>query len=191
VDHPPRAASLVILAGGESRRMGQPKAGLRFGEGTLLDWMIGRLGPAFAEVLVSTNEAMRPPGRARIVPDLHPHAGPLAGIEACLAATTQGAAFVVACDMPLVTAELARAILDGLEGRQAAVPVIGGRPEPACAAYARSAAPIISAALDRGDRRAASILTDLDVNWLDGLDAGLFRNANTPEEYRALLDALL
>jgi molybdenum cofactor guanylyltransferase len=169
--------------------MGQAKAGLRFGGGTLLEWVIARLGPAFAEVLVAANEHSALPADARLVPDLHPFAGPLAGIEAGLVASAHELVFAVACDMPLVTLELARVIVGGVDHHDAAVPVIDHRPEPACAAYARTAAPGIAAALQRGERKAASVLHGLDVNWLQGLDAGLFRNLNTPQEYQALLDA--
>ena len=169
--------------------MGRTKAALEFGGSTLLEWVIGRVGSDFAEVLVSANDDIAAPGGARVVPDRHPLAGPLAGIEAGLAAAVHPAIFAVACDMPLVTPELARTIVAALAGHEAAVPLIGGRPEPACAAYARSAAPRIAAALDRGQHQAARVLEDLDVHWLEGLDAGLFRNVNTPKDYRALLDA--
>jgi molybdopterin-guanine dinucleotide biosynthesis protein A len=169
--------------------MGRPKAALPFGGVTLLDWVVARLGPAFAEVLVSANGDADPPPDARVVPDLHPFAGPLAGIEAGLRASAHGRVFAVACDMPLMTAELARTIVGALAGADAAVPSLHGRPEPACAAYARSAAPAIAAALERGERRAAVVLQELNVNWLSDLDAGPFRNVNTPEDYQELLDA--
>src|SRR5256885_15905894 len=49
-------ATLLVLAGGESRRMGRPKAWLEVAETTLLRWMVERLGPAFSEVIVSFAE---------------------------------------------------------------------------------------------------------------------------------------
>src|SRR2546427_606965 len=49
-------ATLLVLAGGESRRMGRPKAWLEVGETNLLHWMVERLGPAFSEVVVSFAE---------------------------------------------------------------------------------------------------------------------------------------
>lgn len=173
--------------------MGRPKAALELGDTTMLAWMVRRLSPAFTETLISANDAdsvaAAPPG-IRVVPDLHVGAGPLAGIEAGLAAASHDQLFAVACDMPFVTAELARIILAALPGHDAAVARIEGRPEPVCAAYARSAAPAIVAALGRGERRAAAVLEELDVAWLDGLDPALFRNLNTPEDYRAFLGAL-
>lgn len=69
-------ATLVILVGGRSSRMGRPKAELLVEGRTLLEWMVRGLAPAFAETLVCGAGA--PPG-ARSVADQHPMAGPLAG----------------------------------------------------------------------------------------------------------------
>ena len=67
-----KGATLVILAGGRSSRMGRPKAGLPVEGQTLLEWMVRGLAPAFAETLVCGARA--PPG-ARSVADRHPAAG--------------------------------------------------------------------------------------------------------------------
>ena len=183
-------ATLLLLAGGESRRMGRPKALLDVGGETLVEWIAGRLAPGFAEVLVSADdERIAVPGATR-VRDLHVGAGPLAGIEAGLAAARHERVFVVACDMPGVTPAIAEAVLAALDAHDAAVPRVEGRPQPAAAAYARSAAPAIASALGRGERRVRSLLEELDVAWVDGLDPAAFRNLNTPEDYRAFLDAL-
>src|SRR5258708_16879487 len=80
-------ATLLVLAGGESRRMGRPKAWLEVGEITLLRWMIERLGPAFSEVVVSFAE---PEQVERLVPfrlvfdrklAAGPPPGPPAGVD--------------------------------------------------------------------------------------------------------------
>jgi molybdopterin-guanine dinucleotide biosynthesis protein A len=130
----------------------------------------------------------------RVVYDLHPGAGPLAGIEAGLAGCTTGVLFALACDMPLVTARMAKFVIEASEGHQAAVPVIGGRPEPVCAAYRLEAAAGIAAALGRGIRRAAEALGELEARYLreeelaaQGHPAELFWNINTPADYQAFL----
>ncbi|MEP7105994.1 MAG: molybdenum cofactor guanylyltransferase [Chloroflexota bacterium] len=186
-------ATLLLLAGGASRRMGQPKARLPFGEATLAEHAVNTLTAAFDEVLISANHPAAVPAalsaRYRLVADLHRGAGPLAGIEAGLDAAQHDTVFAVACDMPLVTVALATAIVEAAQGHDAAVPRIEGRPEPACAAYRRQAAGPIAAALREGRRKAADVLEELDVAWLDDLDPRLFANANDPAAYRALLDA--
>jgi molybdopterin-guanine dinucleotide biosynthesis protein A len=183
-------ATLLVLAGGESSRMGRPKAWLEVGEKTLLRWIIERLGPAFSEVVVSFAE---PEQVDRLVPfrlvfDRKRMAGPLAGLEAGLTAARQEITFAVACDMPFVTPELAEIAVAAARGCDAAMPRVGDRPEPLCAAYGRSALPAISAALDAGRFKAADLAAQLDVTWLEGLDPGLFRSLNTPEDFERFHD---
>src|SRR5260370_1875446 len=97
-------ATLLVLAGGESRRMGRPKAWLEVGETNLLRWMVERLGPAFSEVIVSFAE---PEQLEELVPyrlgfDRKQAPGPLAGIEAGLPVARHEAVFAIASDMPYV-----------------------------------------------------------------------------------------
>ena len=182
-------ATLVILAGGDSRRMGRPKALLPVEGTTLVEWLAARLAPAFAHLVVAGRDAERlPPAlRAHLARDLHAGAGPLAGVEAGLAASPHDVAVAVACDMPRVSADLLRRLAEASAGADAAVPRIAGRPEPACAAYRRSAAGPIGAALEAGRLRATDALADLHVRWLDGEDPALFANLNTPADYERFI----
>jgi len=183
-------ATLLILAGGASRRMGRPKALLPVGGTTMVEWIAGRLGQQFAEVLVSANEADLAPGGLQRVPDLRPGLGPLAGIEAGLAAAVHDALVVVACDLPRVTPEVARLLYERSRGHDAAVARVAGRPQPACACYRRSALGAVQAALDTYRLKVAEVLEELDVGWVEGLDPELFWNINTPEDYQVFLSAL-
>ena len=186
------AATLLLLAGGESRRMGRPKALLPVAGTTLIEWMASRLAPAFEELLVAAPDSRQLPAglREHLVCDLHPGAGPLAGIESGLMATRHEVLVAVACDMPAVEAELVRRLLAASAGHDAAVPRVGGRPEPTCAAYRRSAAGWITGQLDAGRWRVADALEGLHVRWLEGEPAGLFADLDTPEDYARFLDAL-
>lgn len=178
----------MLLAGGDSRRMGRPKALLPVADATLIEWVAARLAPSFAHLLVAARvaEQVPPALRPRLVRDLHVGAGPLAGVEAALAASPHDLVVAVACDMPAVTSDLTRRLAEAAS-RDAAVPRIDGRPEPACAAYRQSAAGPIAAALREGRYRAADVLADLDVNWLDREDPALFANLNTPEDYERFI----
>ena len=178
-------ATLLVLAGGESRRMGRPKAWLQVGETTLLRWMVDRLGPAFSEVMVSfaEPEQLQEHVPYRLVFDRRRAAGPLAGIEAGLTAARHEVTFAIACDMPYVTREIAEMAVAAARGCDAAMPRIAGRAEPVCAGYRRSSLPAVTAALDGGHLRAADICDHLDVTWLEGLDPDLFRSLNTLDDY--------
>lgn len=178
-------ATLLVLAGGDSRRMGRTKAWLKVGDTTLVRWVIERLAPSFSEVVVSfaEPEQVQELLPCRVVFDRKASAGPLAGLEAGLMTARHDVTFAVACDMPYVTRELAEMAVAASAGCDAAVPRIDGRPEPTCAAYRRSALPKISAALDAGRLKASDLAEELDVTWLEGLDAGQFRSLNAPEDY--------
>ncbi|HEV2027111.1 MAG TPA: molybdenum cofactor guanylyltransferase [Candidatus Dormibacteraeota bacterium] len=177
-------ASLLVLAGGDSRRMGQPKAWLKVGDTSLLRYVVERLAPTFSEVIVSfaEPEQLEEPVPFRIVFDRKRSAGPLAGIEAGLEAARSEVLFALACDMPYVTEEVAQIAIAAARRCDAAIPRIDGRPEPVCGAYRKSALPAVTHALNAGRLKTAEVTTELDVTWLEGLDPQLFRSLNTPED---------
>jgi molybdopterin-guanine dinucleotide biosynthesis protein A len=172
--------------------MGRPKALLPVAGTTLVEWLADRLAPGFADLLVSARAGsdLPPALRGRVVLDLRDDAGPLAGIEAGLAACPTPALVAVACDMPWVSPELCGRLVATVAGHDAAVPRLQSGPEPTCAAYARSALTGIRAALEDGRLRAREVLSGLDVAWLDGEAAGQFDNLNRPEDYERFLDAV-
>jgi molybdopterin-guanine dinucleotide biosynthesis protein A len=147
--------------------------------------MAARLGPAFSEVIVSFAEPEQLLEHVpyRLVFDRRTDAGPLAGLEAGLMAAREEVSFAVACDMPYVTLELAEMAVAAARTSDAAIPRIGDRPEPVCAAYRRTALGAITSALDAGDLKLANLAERLDVTWLEGLDPDLFRSLNSPDDY--------
>ncbi len=177
-------ASLLVLAGGDSRRMGRPKAWLEVGDTYLLRYVADRLAPAFSEVMVSfaEPEQLEEPVPYRVVFDRRTSAGPLAGLEAGLVAARNEVVFAVACDMPYVTQEVAQMAVTAARRCDAAIPRIDGRPEPVCGAYRRSALPFITGAVNTGRLKASDLSAELDVTWLEHLDPDLFRSLNTPQD---------
>lgn len=174
--------------------MGRPKALLPVAGTTLIEFQLARLAPFFAEVLLSANDPAAIPSGLPfpVVTDLHRRGGPLAGIEAVLHAASQETVIVVACDMPHVDARFLRLLADRVRGHDAAVPFLGGRAHPACAAYRTSAAGAIAAALGEGRLRLTDALEELDVIRLEKADlepfgSDLLTNLNSPGDYEAFL----
>jgi molybdopterin-guanine dinucleotide biosynthesis protein A len=174
--------------------MGRRKAELPVGDVTLLEWVVARLGPAFAETIVSGAAA---PAGARSVADRRTDAGPLAGIEAALAEARSETLFVIACDMPRVSLRLASLVVASCAGHDAAVPRAAGRGQPTCAAYSRSAGPKLSAYLEAGGRRATGALDALDVVFVEeeqlaraGVALSELSDLDTPADYEAFLASL-
>lgn len=182
----------VLLAGGKSSRMGRDKALLPFAGTTLAAWVIGRIRPAVAAVIVVAPDPRPFAGYGvRVVPDLFPGRGPLGGLHAGLAASRAAAGLAVACDMPLVSPDLARHLRLALEatGAEAAVPLWRRGAEPLFAVYRRSAVRAAEAELHAGSGRLTDFLTRLRVRWVPeaelaafGNPEELFMNVNHPEE---------
>ena len=180
--------TLLVLAGGESRRMGRHKAWIEVprpeGDTYLLRYVVERLAPAFSEVVVSfaEPEQMEQLVPYRVVFDRKRSAGPLAGIEAGLLSARSDVVFAVACDMPYVAPQTAELAVAAARSADAAIPRHDGLFEPVCGAYRKSALPAIVGALDAGNYVAHDVVVDLDVTWLEGLDVAQFESLNTPAD---------
>lgn len=200
-----REATLAILAGGQSRRMGAPKALLRLGERTLVETMVTRLGRAFEQVLLCgrPGQEMPPTLADRFVADLHPGSGPLSGIETALATASTNLVMCLACDMPSVTPELVTFMLGLASSHDVLLPVVDGKPQATCAVYRRDLLPLVQGSL-RGEVRAVwKALEDwhssgkADIRRVDqtelacaGFPATLFTNLNTPDDLYLAAPAL-
>lgn len=101
--------SAAILAGGQSRRMGQDKALLRITPDTppMLQLVIERLRLVARDVLViATNRPEYAEFDVPVVPDRYPGAGTLGGIATALSASAYAHCLVVGCDMPMLNIDL-------------------------------------------------------------------------------------
>jgi molybdopterin-guanine dinucleotide biosynthesis protein A len=186
--------SLVILAGGLSRRMGRDKAALPAGDGTLIEHLARRLASAVDETIIAGGSDRPALDGVRMVDDRYPRLGPLAGMHAGLTAARFPYAFVVGCDLPDVEPSLVE-LLKALAGDcEAVVPRIDGRPQGVCALYQRALASRIEALLTAGERSVRTLLTASHVRYvgpeeLRAADPALrsFRNINTVADYQAWL----
>jgi molybdopterin-guanine dinucleotide biosynthesis protein A len=186
-------ASLIILAGGASRRMGRPKHLLETTGGTLLDHIAGRLSPLFVETLIVGRGMGRATGGMRFVEDLRPERSPLVGIYSGLRAAATETCFAIGCDMPFVRADLVRELLEQSGPSDVVVPVVGGLYEPLLAVYRRSCVPAIERALDERRFKTTSFYPEVTVreiseNAVRRIDPDLvsFTNLNTPKQLALL-----
>lgn len=180
-------AAAMVLAGGNSRRMGQDKSMLPFGAKPLLAHIADQLRPHFRFLLVGANDPARYGiAGAPVIPDRIPGQGPLMGLSSCLEATTADRTFLTGCDIPTMDIPTIRSMMDGLDGYDAVIPVTAdGRRHPLFAAYRRSVLPVAQGALAEGRRRMEDLLERVRVKTFPIHDDGWFRNLNTPEEYAA------
>ncbi len=190
------AITAVILAGGQSRRLGRDKAVEPFAGEPLIRRVIRRASePVSAKsVVIVVADA----DRAAALPldddhliavDLFPDCGSLGGIYTGLNASPTEWSLVTACDMPFLSAPLL-AHMAGLRGGvDAVVPVIEGRPEPTHALYAERCLPAIEAKLRAGQLKISGFFDDVAVRYVPEdeireFDPDLlsFFNINRPED---------
>ena len=127
---------------------------------------------------------------ARVAPDILEVRASITGIHAAVAAG-QAHVVAVAWDMPFVPAALIRLLQSRLEGSAtAAIPIVAGRPEPLCAAYAGEAAAHIAALVSAGTLRVSEVVSRLPgVTWVEeselrriGNPEMMFFNVNAPAD---------
>lgn len=158
--------SAVLLAGGESRRMGQDKATLLFRGKPL--WQIQlellqRLEPAEIFVSARTDPAWRP-AAVQLVADDPPSRGPLSGIAASLAQMHNAHLLALAIDMPFMSEQYLTFLCNQIEPAIGVVPTISNRAEPLAAIYPREADTDFRTALAGTDFSLQSVVRRLIEN---------------------------
>jgi molybdopterin-guanine dinucleotide biosynthesis protein A len=186
--------SVVIQAGGQSRRMGQNKALLPFKGQPLIQRVVDRVRLLADELLITTNgpelyQFLNLPMFA----DLLPGTGAPGGLYTALSAASYPLVAVIACDMPFVSADLLGYERD-LYGADwdVVIPRLNSGWEPLHAIYRRETClPKIRKALDENRLRMDSWFGEVQIrNLLEEeirrIDPDLrsFRNINTPEEFK-------
>ena len=184
----------IILAGGDSQRMGRDKASLLLGEQTLLQRVAGTMQKIFPHVIVSVRQP-RPEIDLPQVCDEQLDNGPLAGVVAGLGHIRTTWAFVVACDMPFMEAALVELLGKYRTGYQAVVPVVQGHQQTLAAFYARSCLDTIRAHLAGGGKNSLrAVLEKLQVRYVDEAEllkadpeSRSFFDLDTPQDVAAAL----
>lgn len=187
----------IVLCGGRSTRMGRPKLSLPFGGEVLLQRVVRILDAVVQPVVVVAapdQELPVLPVDVTVHRDHEEGRGPLAGMAVGLAAlrSTSEAAYVTACDVPLLRPAFVQAIIDRLGDSELAIPRETSFLHPLAAVYRTRLVDRVNELL-AADRLRPSYLVEqcdariIDVEHLRPYDPDLdsLRNLNTPEEYAA------
>ncbi|HEU4792277.1 MAG TPA: molybdenum cofactor guanylyltransferase [Nitrolancea sp.] len=192
--------SVAILAGGQSRRMGQDKALLQVQSRTLLERVIERAGTIASEIfIVAYNRPEYERFGLRVVPDRFPHSGSLGGIYTGISEAIHDACLVLACDLPFVNVALLSHMASLPRDYDVLVPALaaersgqGGKEtlETLHAIYGKACEPVMEERLRAGAFKIVEAFTGLRVRRIleaevRAFDPELlsFFNANTPEEF--------
>lgn len=190
----------IVLCGGKSSRMGQPKAWLPFGPEVMLQRVVRILQQVVSPVVVVAapgQELPRLPADVGIVRDAKEYEGPLRGLAGGLAAI-QGhaeAAYLSACDVPFLRPEFISR-MDELRGNHdVCVPYVSGFHHPLAAVYQTNVVLTVEALLSEQRFRPTFLFEKVRTRLvlpeeLTEVDPTLvsLRNVNTPEEYGMALE---
>ncbi len=179
-----RDATAVVMAGGQSRRMGTDKSLLEVDGKPMIAHIVDQLRPHFAQVLVSANDPDKYAFlNLRVVADRVVDQGPLMGIASALEAAIHDRVFVTACDIPDLDVDLMASLLRRAQHHDGAVPrTPAGHLEPLFAVYRKRFAAAANATLATAARgvRAAIERSDMAIIDLDAESDPI--NLNTPED---------
>jgi molybdopterin-guanine dinucleotide biosynthesis protein A len=181
-----------VLAGGNSKRMGNDKALLPFGGNVLIAHVAASVLEAAGSVhLVGAPERY---GHLNLptIPDLFPGFGPVGGVVTALSASGSEWNLIVACDMPGVSAEFLASLLDDAKesGAECTVPVTpDGRRHPLCAVYRRSAGEPLMRAIKAETHRLTAAIEALSVHLYPVSATDALVNVNTPTEWNTFQNA--
>jgi len=190
----------VILAGGDSKRLGQPKALLDFQGKTLIELMVGLLSKYFAIITVVTDR----PELYRHLPVnliqdiiVNEEKSPLRGIHAGLSASDLPYQFFAACDMPFLNLELIDYMSGFAAEYGAVVPRIGKYYQPLHAFYSRSCLKLIEKQLEMKCFKVTDLYKHLKIKFISTEEImrfdpaqEAFININTSSDYESALKIL-
>ncbi len=188
----------VILAGGDSKRLGRPKSQLDFQGCSLIELMVERLGKSFRRLTIVTDR-----------PELYRHLpvrlasdlltgqakSPLRGIHAGLSMADLPYQFVAACDMPFLSLDLIRYMAGFAQSYDAVVPKVGSYFQPLHAFYNRSCISVIEKQLYRKSYKITDFYANLEIRYIDleeivrfDPNQKSFFNINTWDDYKRALE---
>lgn len=182
-------ATIAILAGGQSKRMGQDKAALIIGGQTLLERTIHTAQAVAGSVLVVGRSLPEAPANIACLADDPPGAGPMGGLRAALR-HAEGDVLAVACDMPNMTAGALKWLVAAADQRSLPNGLVvrnGFRLEPLFSVYGQSSLPRLEQCLQKGNFGLRAFIASGQFGQVllpAEFDAALV-NINTPEEYSA------
>jgi molybdopterin-guanine dinucleotide biosynthesis protein A len=181
----------VLLAGGRSTRMKTNKAFLDFHGMPMWRFQmekLERLGPD--ELFFSVQPGMDfPPGAWTFVGDRRPDFGPLGGLEATLRQARADFLATLAVDMPAMTTDFLRELLDE-SGAAGVVPLVDGFYCGAAAVYPARILPLVERILARNDRSFQRLIREavaagvMTAKSISPEQRPLFENWNAPEDQR-------
>jgi len=186
-EHP---VSCIVLAGGESKRLGTDKAFLKISDRFLIDEVVEKMARIGDEIIIVANSPQKFKYlEARLVSDIYPGKGVLGGLYSGLRAACHDYGLVVACDMPFLDLRLLRYMILLSPDYDVVIPRVRGLTEPLHAIYSKECLQPIERMLSAGALRIVEFFPEVRVRYVEEGEISLFDpqflsffNINTPAD---------
>ncbi len=206
MDHPssgrPLFGTAVILAGGQSRRMGFDKQTLELDGQPVVGQIAQALSSLFSDIILVTNrpelyeDLLESLPRVRLVSDLYPGRGPMAGIHASLLLAQSRYVYVIGCDMPYLSPPFILFLMQKIRSKEnssgAMLKRDAGFLEPLNAFYSRDLAGGMETALKGPESGLQAFCRDLPFVWVSEEETRphdprghMFQDFNQPQDLPA------
>ena len=173
----------IILAGGESKRMGQNKALIHFEGKMLIEHSILLMQSVCDEVIISANHPDYKTYGLPVIKDNYISIGPLAGIEASLSYSKTTHNLVISCDTPFVDLGILYEILKNRKDNLAIVPRLSkDKIEPLVAYYSKEILSIIREQIKNNNYKIQDLFEKAETKFIDFGNKEIFKNLNTPTD---------
>ena len=182
----------VILAGGQSSRMGRDKALLELNEQKFIDHLVQELSGCCKVMISAAHQDDYAGYGVPVIADETKDIGPIEGIRQALRSSGSDYVFVCAVDTPFVRKEMIQYLAEFISSDyDAFVFREGDRIHPHIGIYSRAALPVIEEMIGEKQYRLTKLLSRIRTKYVDigtsCFDRKALRNINTPEDYLAIL----
>jgi molybdopterin-guanine dinucleotide biosynthesis protein A len=182
--------SAIILAGGNSTRMGSDKASLNFLGERFIDRIVSVVSEFYDDIIVVGDRKYDHLANCRQVPDMVKDSGPLAGLCSGLHHSSTERNLVLSCDVPLVTRDILNLLLErDRDEYDVVLPEVNGRLMPLVAFYKQRALLSLEDEVSAGRLKLTDAVMKLNVCKVALQDVmhQQITNINTKESYNLLV----
>jgi molybdenum cofactor guanylyltransferase len=186
----------IVLAGGQSRRMGTDKSLMKLKGKSLIEYSINALKPLCDNVVISSNNLIYDFTGCEVWPDELHNSAPMVGIYSSLKRSETDINIFLSCDMPMMSTLMLEYLLSNSANHEITVPIHeDGFIEPLCGIYRKTSMKILYEFIGKGNFRLNECIRSASYRFvtvdfqLPFYSRDMFLNINTPDEFQFLVSS--
>lgn len=176
-----------VLAGGKSSRMGRDKGLVLFNGHSMVSYVLKALSKTEIPFKIIAHDAGYEKFGPPVYPDLIEEKGPMGGLLTAFSNTQAKAVFLISCDIPLITFEAIKQLLDMAEKKRIIAATVEGRINPLFAIYPVTLTEEVKERIQEDNLKMTGFILENKHTLVSSISRkmpDIFRNINTPEELK-------